>query len=79
MFKILFLVLLIAAVVFLFFLRQTPRRPPRDWRHGSDDEGPVRPAGQIGLDDARKEPAGEINEMVTGETESAEGDASGDD
>ena len=67
MVKFLVLVLLVAAVFFLFFLRQTPKRPPRDWRHGSDDDGPVKPASQIGLDEAPK-PAGEINEMVTGET-----------
>ncbi|MEX1252509.1 MAG: hypothetical protein WEA77_15125 [Hyphomonas sp.] len=54
MLKFLVFALLVAAVIGFFALRQTPRRPPRDWRHGGDDGGPVPPTVHIGLDTGRK-------------------------
>ena len=56
MLKFLVLVLIVGAVIAYFMLRQTPRRPPRDWRHGGDDGGPVLPASQVGTDAPRKLP-----------------------
>ncbi len=54
MLKLLVFILLVAAVIAFFALRQTPRRPPRDWRHGGDDGGPVPPTVHIGMDTGRK-------------------------
>lgn len=54
MLKFLVFALLVAAVIAFFALRQTPKRPPRDWRHGGDDGGPVPPTVHIGLDTGRK-------------------------
>lgn len=56
MLKFLVLVLIVGAVIAYFALRQTPKRPPRDWRHGGDDGGPVLPSSQAGTDSPRKLP-----------------------
>lgn len=63
MLKFLVFALLVAAVIAFFALRQTPKRPPRDWRRGGDDGGPVPPTVHIGLDTSRK-PA---NDTVPGD------------
>ena len=60
MLKLLVIALLAAAVIAFFVLRQTPKRPPRDWRHGGDDGGPVPPTVHIGMDTGRK-PANDTN------------------
>ncbi len=54
MLKFLVFALLIAAVIAFFALRRTPKRPPRDWRHGGDDGGPVPPTIHVGMDTSRK-------------------------
>ncbi len=54
MLKFLVFVLLVIGVIAFFALRQTPKRPPRDWRHGGDDGGPVPPTIHIGTDTGRK-------------------------
>lgn len=54
MLKVLVFLLLIAAVIAFFALRQTPKRPPRDWRRGGDDGGPVPPTIHIGTETGRK-------------------------
>lgn len=54
MLKFLVFVLLVIAVIAFFAMRQTPKRPPRDWRHGADDGGPVPPMIHIGSDTSRK-------------------------
>jgi hypothetical protein len=54
MLKFLVFVLLVIAVIAFFAMRQTPKRPPRDWRHGGDDGGPVPPLIHIGSDASRK-------------------------
>lgn len=54
MLKFLVFALLVAAVIAFFALRQTPKRPPRDWRRGGDDGGPVPPTIHIGTDTGRK-------------------------
>lgn len=83
MFKFLILVLLVVAVIAFLVLRQAPRRPPRDWRRGSDDPGPVLPGSVIGHDAGRKpfddNPSGDSHEKVTGDTVSADGDSGGGD
>jgi len=78
MLKILVFLLLVAAVILFFALRSTPRRPPRDWRRGGDDGGPILPTSQIGLGTGGKK----ANDTPSGgsrETESASSDASGGD
>jgi hypothetical protein len=50
MLKFIVLGLLVLAVILFFALRQTPRRPPRDWRRGGDDGGPILPGSIIGSD-----------------------------
>jgi hypothetical protein len=54
MLKFLVFALLVAAVVAFFALRQTPKRPPRDWRHGGDDGGRCRPPSISDIDAGRK-------------------------
>jgi hypothetical protein len=83
MLKFIALVLIVLAVAFFFLLRHTPRRPPRDWRHGGDDGGPVLPTSQIGLDTGRR-PAnettpGDTREKVTGNTGAPDGEGGGGD
>jgi hypothetical protein len=75
MLKFLVFALLVAAVVAFFALRQTPKRPPRDWRHGGDDGGPVPPTVHIGLDTGRK-PANDAT--PGGKPEPATTDSGGD-
>lgn len=76
--KVLVFLLLVGAVIAFFALRQTPKRPPRDWRRGSDDPGPVLPGSLIGHDTGRKAPgdasSDDSHEKVTGETVSAGSD-----
>ena len=83
MLKFLVLVLLLVGVIAFFMLRQTPKRPPRDWRRGSDDPGPVLPGSVIGDDAGRKSsddnPSGDSHEKVTGDTVSADSDSGGGD
>jgi hypothetical protein len=52
MLKLLVLVALVLAVLYIFSLRG--RRPPGDWRRDDDDDGPVVPTGRIGLDDQNR-------------------------
>lgn len=54
MLKFVVLILLVIGVIAFFAMRQTPKRPPRDWRHGGDDGGPVPPTIYIGSDTSRK-------------------------
>lgn len=54
MLKFLLFALIIGAVVAFFVVRQTPKRPPRDWRHGGDDGGPILPGTVISSDTSRK-------------------------
>ncbi|WP_291204233.1 hypothetical protein [Hyphomonas sp.] len=75
MLKLLVIALLAAAVIAFFVLRQTPKRPPRDWRHGSDDAGPVPPTVQVGSDTGRK-PANDA--PPGGKPEPATTDSGGD-
>jgi hypothetical protein len=81
--KVLVFLLLVGAVIAFFALRQTPKRPPRDWRRGGDDPGPVLPGSVIGHDAGRKsfddKPSGDSHEKVTGDTVSADGDSGGGD
>lgn len=82
MLKFLVLVLIVIGVIAFFMLRQTPKRPPRDWRRGSDDPGPVLPGTVIGHDTGRKSPgdtSADSNEKVTGDTVSAGSDGAGGD
>lgn len=78
MLKILVFLLLVAAVILFFALRSTPRRPPRDWRRGSDDSGPILPTSQIGLDAGGKK-SKDKSSGDSRETESASSDAGGGD
>lgn len=72
MLKLLVIALLAAAVIAFFVLRQTPKRPPRDWRHGGDDGGPVPPASAVGTDSPRKlpndSPSGNKGDPVSSDT-----------
>ena len=82
MLKFLALALLIIGVIAFFVLRQTPKRPPRDWRRGGDDGGPVLPTTQIGLDAGRK-PAndsapGDSHDKVTSDMGTSGIDGGGD-
>jgi uncharacterized membrane protein YgcG len=83
MLKFLVLVLIVIGVIVFLTLRRTPKRPPRDWRRGSDDPGPVLPGSVIGHDAGRKsfddKPSGDGHEKVTGDTVSADGDGGGGD
>ena len=54
MLKFLLFALIIGAVVAFFVVRQSPRRPPRDWRRGGDDGGPILPGMVISSDTSRK-------------------------
>lgn len=74
MLKLLIFVLLVAAVIYAFTRRSGTDWPPRDPPPDPDPD-PVWPAGRIGRDrptTPEKEPAGEINEMITGETGDAD-------
>ena len=82
MLKFLVLALLVIGVIAFFALRQTPKRPPRDWRHGGDDGGPVPPTIHIGTDKAVK-PAndagpGKDGKPVKAEAGSLDNDSGGD-
>lgn len=82
MLKFLVLALLVAAVVAFFALRQTPKRPPRDWRRGGDDGGPVLPTPQIGtgkvLKQANDADPGKDGKPVKAEAASLDNDSGGD-
>lgn len=82
MLKILVFLLLVAAVLLFFALRRTPPRPPRDWRRGGEDGGPVLPASQIGLDGSRKTksgtPSGDSRETESVSSDAGGGDGGGD-
>jgi hypothetical protein len=54
MLKFLLFALIIGAVIAFFVARQSPKRPPRDWRHGGDDGGPILPGTVISSDTSRK-------------------------
>lgn len=56
MLKFLLIALIIGAVIAFFALRQSPKRPPRDWRRGGDDGGPILPGTVISSDTSRKLP-----------------------
>lgn len=60
MLKLLVIAFIAAVVIAIFVLRQTPKRPPRDWRRGGDDGGPVPPTIAAGSDTGRK-PASDSN------------------
>ncbi|MFN3912358.1 hypothetical protein [Hyphomonas sp.] len=78
MLKLVVFVLLVAVIVYALTRQGKPRRPPRD-PPKEGDPSPLLPAMLIGSDGEDKpgasKTAGEINEMVTGET----GDAGGGD
>ena len=74
MLKLLVFVLLVIAVIAFFAIRQTPKRPPRDWRHGADDGGPVPPMIHIGSDTSRK-PANDTGSGDDGKPVKAEAGA----
>jgi len=79
MLKFLILALIILGVIAFFVIRQTPKRPPRDWRRGSDDPGPVLPGTIIGHDTGRKsfdDKSSGDHEKITGDTVSS--DSGGD-
>jgi hypothetical protein len=50
MLKFLVFALLVFLVAAYLLLRRLPPRPPRDWGRGGDDDGPVPPTNEIGLD-----------------------------
>jgi hypothetical protein len=81
MLKLLVFVLLVAAVIFAFTRRAPPNRPPRDPPRDVDPT-PLLPASLAGpgRDDASpRPPAGENNEMVTGDVgDGADGGDSSD-
>lgn len=69
MLKLLVFVLLVAAVIFAFTRRVPPNRPPRDPPRDGDPT-PLLPATLAGSDRdeaSTRTPAGENNEMVTGD------------
>jgi len=80
--KLLFFLLLLGAVIAFFALRRTPKRPPRDWRHGGDDPGPVLPGSLIGHDPGRKAsgsaPPEDSHGKAGGDMVSAGSDGGGD-
>ena len=82
MMKLLIFLLLLGAMIAFFALRRTPKRPPRDWRHGGDDPGPLLPGSVIGHDPGRKAsgntPSQDSHGKVSGETVSAGSDGGGD-
>ena len=81
MLKLLVIALLVAAVIAVFVLRQTPKRPPRDWRRGGDDGGPVPPTILAGTDSPRKlptdTPTGDKVDPVSADTGSDGGGGGG--
>jgi hypothetical protein len=82
MLKFLVLALLVVGVIAFFALRQAPKRPPRDWRRGADDGGPVPPTIHIGSGAGRK-PANDTGPGADGKPVKAEagaldGDGGGD-
>ena len=78
MLKFLVFILLVAAVIAFFVLRRTPKRSPRDWRHGGDDGGPILPSSQIGLGTDGKK-ANDTSSGGARETETTSSDSSGGD